>query len=724
MNSPRNKYHSARSCKIASAALTFVLFSFVLPSFGGKQIITEHALTAKTGAAEGNTPDTRRCKTMKWFLDNVYGHAPVERPADMTFEGNTIVFGGGKVKINLTVAIPDGASADTPCPVLLMGDFRTWNNGMRNDRRSLGYKRQQDDLDALATARGYAIIHYDMNEAAPDQPRRQQLDAMRKAGKPLPPFAYGVFDVYGGESNRTDTSWGTIRAWAWCHSRVMDWIETQPALDAKRVAVLGHSRLGKTALCAGATDPRFRVVYSNASGCGGAKLNKMNLPRSEHIAQITKGFPYWFCRNFNKFRNRDMSVEHDQDEWMGLIASPSRYLYVASGSKDNWAGPAGEKAATESAAKAWEALGLKGMGGHVDYHCHEGPHDLGTYDLMQFLDFCDRRIGTKTKSDDKTDSRLCARVVFEQMPRPMLYGDPAHLRDGKPFAKDMTVIRHDGRYLMYYSVCGYPRSSCPKDWPWWAWGTAVATSTNLVDWTRIGDLRIQRPDGKSEYAGVAPCVKKLGGKIHIFHQKRFRGQDVLWHATSDDGLTFRASSTKPAFVPDNAWSIRRAIDAEVYRLGDRLMLMYATRERPTDRIQRLGMAWAPWESSYDAGTWTELSKNAPFFQPVDTWEMHCIEAPTVIYRKGIWYMFYAGAYNHETQQIGLAWSSDGINFKRFSDKPVFPNGKPGTWNAAESGHPGIFEDDDGQVYLFFQGKATNKGNYMLSCVKVRFEDRH
>jgi hypothetical protein len=328
---------------------------------------------------------------LKWFLDNVYGHAPIGRPKDMTFAGNSIVFGGGKMKVDLTVALPASASKEKPCPVLVMGDFRTWNNGMRDDASSKKEKQQQDDIDALVTSRGYAIVHYDLNEATPDLLRRRELEALKKAGKPLPPYAYGLFDVYGGEKDRTATSWGSIRSWAWCHSRVLDWIEAQPMLDAKRVAVLGHSRLGKTAICAGVTDPRFKVVYSNASGCGGAKLNRMDLPRSEHIHQIMR-LPFWFCRNFNAWCGRDKEITHDQDEWMGLIASPTRYLYVASGSADHWTGPAGEKAGAEGAAKAWEALGLKGMGGHVGYHCHEGPHDLGVRDVKLFLDFCDTRL--------------------------------------------------------------------------------------------------------------------------------------------------------------------------------------------------------------------------------------------------------------------------------------------------------------------------------------------
>ena len=130
----------------------------------------------------------------------------------------------------------------------------------------------------------------------------------------------------------------------------------------------------------------------------------------------------------------------------------------------------------------------------------------------------------------------------------------------------------------------------------------------------------------------------------------------------------------------------------------------------------------PCARRYGLADWHELSVKAPFFKPEQPWEMKCIEAPTVIRRKSIWYMFYAGAYNHEHQQIGVAWSADGVNFKRWRDEPVFPHGPAGSWNAWESGHPGIFEDDDGQVYLFYQGKATLNGDYRLSCVKVRFED--
>ena len=312
------------------------------------------------------------------------------------------------------------------------------------------------------------------------------------------------------------------------------------------------------------------------------------------------------------------------------------------------------------------------------------------------------------------------------MPSLMLYGDTTRRGEKHPFAKDPTVIRHNGRYLMYYSVCSYPKNKRPKGISkeranWWG---AIAESSDLVHWKRVGEIEV--PSAPAAACWVAPCVKKFDGKVHLFAQgkKTWAGKpppnSVIWHAVSDDGIHFTLGKDNPVMVPKNEWSLDRSIDAEVYRVGDRMMLMFATRERPGAKIQQLGMAWAPYGSDYGAKDWTEMTLKAPFFKPELPWEMSCIEAPTVVERNGIWYMFYAGAYNHERQQIGVAWSSDGVNFKRWRDEPVFPHGKPGSWNAWESGHPGLFVDDDGRTYLFYQGKATLKGDYNLSCVEVVF----
>lgn len=309
----------------------------------------------------------------------------------------------------------------------------------------------------------------------------------------------------------------------------------------------------------------------------------------------------------------------------------------------------------------------------------------------------------------------CRHVVFRPLPQGrMLYGDPVHLKDGKPFAKDPTVIRHDGRYLMYYSACGQK------------WCGAMAASTNLVDWVRLGDIVVEGAPFRGGWA--APCVKKFDGKVHLFAQNpdlspsAGRIYQVLWHATSDDGLHFAIAPGNPVFRADNRWSLPRAIDAEAYRVEDRMMLAFATREKPSGKIQQQGLAWAPYGSDYGADKWKELTKDGPLLKPELAWEGACIEAASVVNRKGIWYMFYAGAYNHERQQIGLAWSADGVKFTRFRDTPVLPHGPEGSWNAWESGHPGVFVDDDGQVYLFYQGKATQTGGYRLSCLKVEFVD--
>ena len=313
------------------------------------------------------------------------------------------------------------------------------------------------------------------------------------------------------------------------------------------------------------------------------------------------------------------------------------------------------------------------------------------------------------------------KVVLE--PLPMQYGDTS--RSPIPFAKDPTVIRHGDEYLMYYSVTAFEPDTLPGKPPVFTnWHSAIARSTDLVNWTRVGDLDLRDSQGNQLFGAVAPCVKKLDGKIHIFYQMAWEGTDGvsnIWHAMSEDGITFVNTCDRPIIVPETDWSIKRSIDAEVYPLGDKLILLFATRDK-TATYQIMGMAEAPYGSDYGPDQWTLLSTDGPLMQPEYPWEMSCTEAATVIKHKGIWYMFYAGAFNHEHQQIGLATSKDGRTFTRIPpDGLCFPSGPEGSWHAAESGHPGVFQDDDGQVYLFFQGKASLNETYYLSVCKVHFE---
>ena len=314
-----------------------------------------------------------------------------------------------------------------------------------------------------------------------------------------------------------------------------------------------------------------------------------------------------------------------------------------------------------------------------------------------------------------------ARVNLQ--PLPMKYGDTS--RGGDPYAKDPTVIRHGDRYLMYYSIRAYqdkklaPKKPAPFQL---GWHTGIAESRDLVHWTRVADMDLRDTQGRPFWSSVAPCVRKLDGKIHLFYQRPLQlgGTNAIWHATSEDGLVFTNVADEPVFVPNNAWACSRAIDAEVYRVGDDLVLMYVTRDKAGE-VQQLGLAKAPYASKWGPGDFVDQTVDAPLLKPEFPWEGHCIEAPTVIARDGVWYLFYAGAYNHERQMIGLATSTDGFHYTRVGAEGLcFRAGLKGAWNEGESGHPGVFEDDDGQAYLFFQGKRSRKANYFLSVCKVEF----
>ena len=236
-------------------------------------------------------------------------------------------------------------------------------------------------------ARGYAAIAFSNREVAPDC----------NVGN-----ARGVFAAFEDlEAYRPPDRCGTLSAWAWGASRVMDWIETEPLLDASHVAVVGHSRGGKTALVAGVYDRRFAMACSNDSGCSGAKLNHVDLPESEHVRQIAVSFPYWFCRNYLSHINAETEWRVDQHEFIALMAP--RLVCIASATEDKWAGPEGEYLSGVLASPAWELYGKRGLvsdgfpapetplqEGCISYHLRTGKHGLTPYDWSCYMDFADR----------------------------------------------------------------------------------------------------------------------------------------------------------------------------------------------------------------------------------------------------------------------------------------------------------------------------------------------
>ena len=214
-------------------------------------------------------------------------------------------------------------------------------------------------------------------------------------------FESGLAGMYSG-ANRKPDEWGKISMWAWSAQRVMDFIQTLEEVDKARIAVVGHSRLGKTALWCAAQDERFVMGISNESGCSGAAISRGK--KGERIRDIVTTFPYWFCENYREYVDREDKMPFDQHFLISAIAP--RYVYVSSAIGDEWADPESEFLSCVAASDVYELFGAKGLvtedrlpgvgtklhEGHIGYHLRGGTHYLSRYDWQGFMEFMRRKL--------------------------------------------------------------------------------------------------------------------------------------------------------------------------------------------------------------------------------------------------------------------------------------------------------------------------------------------
>ncbi len=410
--------------------LLFPLFLLPMSAFSQDDVIYDEALVpAYTLPApllfeDGSpvrTPEDwrkRRAELLDLFAKHVYGRTPVGRPDTMRFEPRKRVEGflGGKATLE-EIRIHFSEGADGPFLDLLVvkpsqvpaggvptfvGLNFTGNHGVHPSPEititESWVRARKDEIET-----GQVVDHRATEKSRGNQASRWPLERIVDAGAALATFYYGDIDpdyddgfengIHALFGKPGPDEWGSIGAWAWGASRALDCLETDPTIDKGRVAVMGHSRLGKTALWAGAQDERFAMVISNNSGCGGAALSRRRF--GERVERINTSFPHWFADTFLRYNENEAALPVDQHQLVALAAP--RLVYVASAVEDRWADPKGEFLAALHAAPVYELLGQKGLGtaehppldtavgDRVRYHIRSGKHDVTDYDWEQYL---------------------------------------------------------------------------------------------------------------------------------------------------------------------------------------------------------------------------------------------------------------------------------------------------------------------------------------------------
>jgi hypothetical protein len=266
--------------------------------------------------------------------------------------------------------------------------------GAVNERATdAGRGSQKDTWNAdLIVSRGYALASFYSGDIDPDTPE----------------MADGIGPLFykPGQDKQADDDASTIALWAWGFHRVVDFLTENPNLvDPQRIAVVGHSRNGKTALLAGAFDERIALVIPHQAGCGGTAPSRTTDPKAESVKRINTSFPHWFCGNFKQFNDQVDRLPFDQHCLLALCA-PRPVLY-SNAQEDQWANPNGQFEMLRAADPVYKLYGVEGLAAdakpeigaltksRLGYFLREGQHSMSREDWQVFLDYADAHLNGK-----------------------------------------------------------------------------------------------------------------------------------------------------------------------------------------------------------------------------------------------------------------------------------------------------------------------------------------
>ncbi len=351
----------------------------------------------------------QRPAILQLFAEHVYGKMPGEpsgvRYAVTDIDSNAL--GGKAIRKQVTIHFSQDASLDLliylpktskKVPMFVGLNFEG-NHSVSAEKEiqpAKHWKKQHPD-DQFDALRG-------------SQSRRWPVEMIIGRGYGLVTAHYYDLEVDNGEGWKEGIrstmktalatepeEWSAIGAWAWGLSRIQDYLETEPGIDAGKTIITGHSRLGKAALWAAANDQRFSRVIANNSGEGGAALSRRWY--GETIRDLNTTFPHWFVAKYKSYNDNAHAMPVDQHMLLALMAP--RPLYIASAEEDRWADPKGELLSAFNAAPVYRLYGIKitglgkmpelnkPVGNKVRYHIRTGKHDIIAYDWQQYLDFAD-----------------------------------------------------------------------------------------------------------------------------------------------------------------------------------------------------------------------------------------------------------------------------------------------------------------------------------------------